>query len=125
MRRSLWLVIACAAPLALAGCEWRAGAGATVPVGYVEVTSAPVQIETYPHTVYDGRPVYLYQDRWYYREGGHWRYYRNDPPGLQQQRERMRREHAQPPPRRDQHQQNRGHQPDDRGHQPDNRGHGH
>lgn len=48
-----------------------------------EVTSAPVaDIERYPHAVYEGRTVYLYRDRWYYRDGSRWQYYRNEPPTL-------------------------------------------
>jgi hypothetical protein len=60
------------------------------PVGYVEVTSAPAGIETYPSTYYDGRPVYLYQDRWYYRDGRRWGYYRQEPPVLYEHRMRVR-----------------------------------
>lgn len=63
------------------------------PVGYVEVTSAPAGIETYPSTYYDGRPVYLYQDRWYYRDGGRWGYYRREPPELYEHRMRIRGRH--------------------------------
>lgn len=92
MRSSLWFVIACAGPLAT-GCAGWFGE----PVGYVEVTSAPVaDIEVYPQTVYEGRTVYLYNDRWYYRQGSSWRYYRQEPPPLVQQRQRFR---TQPPPR--------------------------
>ena len=36
------------------------------PVGYAEVDSAPVGIETYPSVVYEGHPTYFYGDRWYY-----------------------------------------------------------
>lgn len=50
------------------------------------VTSAPVQIETYPSTVYDRRTVYLYDDRWYYRDHGRWAYYREEPVALYRHR---------------------------------------
>jgi hypothetical protein len=77
----------------LVGCgAWTVTA--TEPV--VTVTSAPIaDIELYPNTVYEGRTVYLYNDRWYYREGSAWRYYEREPPPLADHRARM---HAMPPP---------------------------
>ena len=51
--------------------------------------AAPVAIETYPHTTYEGNEVYLYNDRWYYRDHGRsnrWVYYQNPPPALERQR---------------------------------------
>lgn len=59
------------------------------PVGYAEVTSAPADIEAYPSVVYDGRPTYLYQNRWYYRNGDRWGYYREEPPVLREHRVRI------------------------------------
>ncbi len=41
-----------------------------------------LEIATYPRYYYDGMYVYLVGDRWYYNSGGHWVYYRNEPPGL-------------------------------------------
>jgi hypothetical protein len=70
--------------LALGGC--RATAYADEPVGYVEVSSAPVDVEVYPHTYYGGRQVYYVRDRWMYRDGGRWLYYRQEPPELYRQR---------------------------------------
>ncbi len=35
---------------------------------------------------YGGRPAYYYNDRWYFRTGGGWGYYRNEPQYLYQQR---------------------------------------
>jgi hypothetical protein len=57
------------------------------PVGYADVTSAPVDIETYPSVVYDGQPVYFYGDHWWHRDGGRWSYYHDEPAELHRQRE--------------------------------------
>lgn len=35
---------------------------------------------------YQGRPTYWYRDRWYYRDGGGWRSYPEEPRALNQQR---------------------------------------
>ncbi|MFI5302310.1 MAG: hypothetical protein ACHREM_29815, partial [Polyangiales bacterium] len=56
-------------------------------VGYADTTSAPVDIETYPSVVYEGQPVYFYGDRWWYRSGGNWAYYREEPVELHRQRD--------------------------------------
>jgi hypothetical protein len=56
------------------------------PVGYAEVTAAPVDIETYPSVVYDGQPVYFYGDRWWRRDGGRWTYYHDEPAELYRRR---------------------------------------
>lgn len=47
------------------------------PAAYVS-TAEPVY--------YEGRPVYWYHDRWYYRDGGGWRHYRSEPVVLRQHR---------------------------------------
>lgn len=52
----------------------------------VEVTGAPVVVDTYPAEYYDGHRVYYYGDRWYYRDGAAWRYYRQEPPELYRRR---------------------------------------
>jgi hypothetical protein len=57
------------------------------PVGYAEVTAAPVDIETYPSVVYGGQPVYFYGDHWWYRDGARWSYYHDEPAELHRQRE--------------------------------------
>lgn len=77
------IVVACAA-LALGGCY----AYAEPPVVYAEAYEAPVEIDvrTYPQTQYEGRPVYYYRDRWYYRDGSRWQYYRREPQALHRQR---------------------------------------
>jgi len=75
-------------------CLAAAGCYATVdpePVGYAEVDSAPVGIETYPSVVYEGHLTYFYGGRWYYRNGSRWAYYRNEPDGLKRQRASLRR----------------------------------
>ena len=60
-------------------------------VGYATVTSAPVDIETYPSVSYEGRPVYFYGDRWWYRDGRRWTYYRDEPVQLHRERAHVRR----------------------------------
>ena len=72
---------------ALAGCYATSG---PPPVDYVETTGAPVDIETYPSATYLGQPTYLYGDHWWYRNGGRWTYYRNEPAELRQQRDVVR-----------------------------------
>src|SRR5262245_17523061 len=53
----------------------------------VEITSAPVQIRAAPRVIFEGRPVYLFSGRWYYRgDDGNWYVYRTEPPALQRQR---------------------------------------
>ena len=94
MKSSMLFAFVCTAPLL--GC---AGWGISAqPVGYVETTAAPVaDIDLYPSTIYEGRTVYLYGDRWYWREGSRWRYYGHEPPALAPYRNRFRN---QPPMRR-------------------------
>jgi hypothetical protein len=75
-------MLALATPLFLA-CTVHATPGTT------EITSAPVAIDTYPSTVYEGRPVYYYGDHWYYREGPRWRYYNAEPTELYRYRTRV------------------------------------
>jgi hypothetical protein len=82
-RMTSMIGVACAA-LSLGGCY----AYAEPPVVYAEAYDAPVEVEirTYPQTQYEGRPVYLYRDRWYYQDGNRWRYYRHEPATLHRQR---------------------------------------
>jgi hypothetical protein len=51
-----------------------------------EVEAPPPYVETYPQTYYEGRVVYLVNDRWYYQRRGRWVYYRTEPPELVRQR---------------------------------------
>ena len=67
---------------ALAGCLAWAGLGSPSVASaqfYVEVHTAPSDIEEYPSTYYEGRPVYWYDGHWYYRRGPGWAYYRDEP----------------------------------------------
>jgi hypothetical protein len=70
------------AAVALGGCAVHSRPA----VGYVEVSSAPLDVSVYPHTYYDGRDVYFVRDRWMYNDGGRWAYYVNEPPALYRQR---------------------------------------
>jgi hypothetical protein len=75
-------VVVVVSALALGGCAVHA----QEPVGYVEVSSAPYDVSVYPSTYYDGRTVYLVDDRWMYRDRGRWMYYRDEPAPLYRQR---------------------------------------
>jgi hypothetical protein len=79
------VVAGAVAAIALGGCR-ATTYGEAEPVGYVELTAAPVDVTLYPHTYYDGRDVYWVNDRWMYRDRGRWLYYRNEPPALYRQR---------------------------------------
>ncbi|HUJ63856.1 MAG TPA: hypothetical protein VLX92_35390 [Kofleriaceae bacterium] len=67
---------------AIATCAGIANSGdAEAQVG-VEVVVAPpaAYIATVTPEYYEGRPVYFYNDHWYYRDRwGHWGYYRSEP----------------------------------------------
>lgn len=85
--------------LALAGASACYATVEPTPVGTVQVTSgyiplpAPVvTIETSPWVDYQGHRNYYYGGRWYYRDRNEWRYYRDEPHYLQQQRPRVERE---------------------------------
>lgn len=89
---------------AFAGCLALTGfsSPASADPVFVEIDIAPPRIEDYPHTVYEGRPVYYYEGRWYERRGPRWVYYREEPRPLVVYRSspEYRRHHAPPPPRR-------------------------
>lgn len=75
-------------------------ASADPPI-YVEVDVVPPRIESYPRTVYEGRPVYYYEGHWYERRGPRWVYYRDEPRPLVVYRSSPEyRRHAPPPPPR-------------------------
>jgi hypothetical protein len=110
------LLFAAGAALLSTGCYATAG---TSGVAYAEVDEAPVVIDvaTYPHTYYEGRNVYFYQDRWYYQDGARWSYYRSEPPALYRQRGYVQRapaarfEHGHyAPPAHYEHHNDYGHQ---------------
>jgi hypothetical protein len=73
--------------VALGGCTYRAAYPTT---GYVELSSAPVDVSGYPRRYYDGRTVYLVDDRWMYPDSNRWVYYQQEPPYLTQQRTYIR-----------------------------------
>jgi hypothetical protein len=74
--------------LSLTGCYARA----RVEPAYVETTYVPARVDVYPNYYYEGRTVYLIDNRWYYRRpNGVWVYYRNEPPVLYRQRISVRR----------------------------------
>jgi hypothetical protein len=64
---------------AAAGCaaEIDAEPAYYPPSGYI-ATASPVY--------YEGRPAYYYNDRWYFRHGAGWGYYRSEPAYLRQRR---------------------------------------
>jgi hypothetical protein len=87
--RSAFFSIALAIPLAIGGCA--ASVEPEAPVGYTQVTYAPIPvadstIESYPHTWYENRPVYLVNGRWWYRDGSRWAYYTREPDHLRHTR---------------------------------------
>ena len=71
----------------MSGCYAEATTGADV-----EYASPGVDVEVYPHEYYDGHVVYLVGDRWYYRDGPHWAYYRTEPHPLYERRAVIRRQ---------------------------------
>jgi hypothetical protein len=63
------------------------GCYASVEPAYAEADYVPADIETYPHTYYEGRDVYFVNDRYYYRgPHDHWVYYRTAPAPLVERR---------------------------------------
>ena len=83
-----WTVAATAAlSLTCASCAAHVYTSAPPEPVYLTSESVPVDIETYPSTVYEGRNVYLYSDRWYYRDRDRWVYYRTEPEQLRRHRQ--------------------------------------
>jgi hypothetical protein len=76
--------------------------------GYGYVETAPVAYESYPYVVYEGRPVYHVNDRWYYRNGSRWDSYHAPPAALYRSRE-IRRQ-APPAYHRDYHERREYHE---------------
>jgi hypothetical protein len=64
----------------------------------IVVTVAPpaAYIASAQPEYFEGRPVYWYNNSWYYRDHGRWSYYRSEPGYLHE-----RRAHWAPAPRRD------------------------
>jgi len=88
--------------LGAAGCTVHADAE---PVAYVD--EDPVNVYAAPHYVYGGRTVYYVGDRWYYRDGRHWAYYRREPAELYRRRSYVREA---PPARGEERREHREHE---------------
>ncbi len=58
----------------LAACAMTGSARAQVYVG-----PPPEYIATVAPVYFEGRAAYWYGNRWYYRDGGAWRWYDNEP----------------------------------------------
>ena len=85
--RTTFSIVTCGALAAGCGLGVQATApSADVQLTTAEVDTAPVDIESAPQVVYEGRPTYFYQSQWYYQDGGHWRTYRSEPSGLAEHR---------------------------------------
>ncbi|HTR49507.1 MAG TPA: hypothetical protein VMJ10_02305 [Kofleriaceae bacterium] len=93
-KRNIALAFVASFVIALAGAnEARAQVAVDVNVGApdadVVVEPPAAYIATAAPEYYDGRPVYYYNDYWYYRIGpGRWGYYRTEPAYLRGRRER-------------------------------------
>jgi hypothetical protein len=102
--------VALVSSLALSACV-MGGCAAEVsaqpdPV-YVTADTVPVNVETSPSVVYEGHPTYFVNNRWYYRNGSSWVYYRHEPQELVRQRSYVQRAPAaHPVERRDEHEHN-------------------
>ena len=57
---------------------------------YVDTEVSPVEYESAPTYVYEGRPVYYVHDHWYAHDSGRWRYYRSEPAPLARYRTQVR-----------------------------------
>jgi hypothetical protein len=53
---------------------------------YVDVGPPVEHIRVAPSVVYEGHPVYWYNNRWYYRHGGGWAFYEKEPEFLKPHR---------------------------------------
>jgi len=84
MKRWMAAMLFVCAPLPVTGCY----AYVEPEVVYAEPVDVPphVDIHVYPQAYYAGHVVFLYQDRWYYRDGPRWVYFRREPPELLRQR---------------------------------------
>jgi hypothetical protein len=75
--------LACAFALVMAGaagCYGEEDGPADYPPAAYVATASPVY--------YEGHPAYWYGNRWYYRNGGGWGYYRSEPRYLNEYRGR-------------------------------------
>ena len=72
-------------PLVLVFATASAEAQITVSVG---VAPPSAYIATTQPEYFEGRPVYWYNNNWYYRDHGRWSYYRTEPGYLRERRGR-------------------------------------
>jgi len=70
-------------PLTLAFATTKADAQITVSVG---IAPPQAYIATTQPEYFEGRPVYWYNNNWYYRDHGRWSYYRSEPGYLRERR---------------------------------------
>ncbi len=67
-----------------AGCV--AGVESDAAYGVAADDEVPPTVVASPAVVYEGHPTYFYRDRWYFRSGSHWHYYRHEPGELHRRR---------------------------------------
>jgi len=70
-------------PLTLAFAASTAHAQISVRIG---IAPPSAYIATTQPEYFEGRPVYWYNDNWYYRDHGRWSYYRSEPRYLRERR---------------------------------------
>jgi hypothetical protein len=70
-------------PLTLAFATTKADAQISVSVG---IAPPQAYIATTQPEYFEGRPVYYYNNNWYYRDHGRWSYYRSEPGYLRERR---------------------------------------
>src|SRR5688572_8813452 len=73
--------------VALPGCMAHAR-GEIVYDHEAEYIEPPPRVEYYPRVYYHGEPAYLVEGRWYYRSGGRWVVFRDEPRELREYRVR-------------------------------------
>ena len=56
----------------------------------ISVAPPPAYIATVEPEYFEGRPVYYYNNSWYYRDHGRWSYYRTEPTYLHERRNHWR-----------------------------------
>ena len=76
-------VLAAIIPLTLALATTKADAQIRVTIG---IAPPSAYIATTQPEYFDGRPVYWYNNNWYYRDRGRWSYYRSEPVYLRERR---------------------------------------
>jgi hypothetical protein len=62
------------------------GAPAVGEAQMVVEAPPPAFIASSTPEYYEGRPVYFFNNAWYYRDGDHWNYYRREPDFLRERR---------------------------------------